>query len=183
MPPRNVVPKPVQKPHPPLWVACSRRDTILLAAEKGLGVAHVRVHRSRGSPPLGRRLRGEDRREVRAGRPDRQHEHGVRHRDDVPRRRGGGAAAGARGRQLLRLLTRPLLRLRRPRARQDQRVGAVRRASRRSRLLARRRRRRRAGAARRQGGAGDTKGLRGATGTPDQIRDYCRASRRRGSTS
>ncbi len=37
MPPRNVVPKPVQKPHPPLWVACSRRDTILLAAELGLG--------------------------------------------------------------------------------------------------------------------------------------------------
>jgi alkanesulfonate monooxygenase SsuD/methylene tetrahydromethanopterin reductase-like flavin-dependent oxidoreductase (luciferase family) len=37
MPPRNVVPKPVQQPHPPLWVACSRRDTILLAAEKGLG--------------------------------------------------------------------------------------------------------------------------------------------------
>ncbi len=37
MPPRNVVPKPVQKPHPPLWVACSRRDTIKLAAERGLG--------------------------------------------------------------------------------------------------------------------------------------------------
>jgi alkanesulfonate monooxygenase SsuD/methylene tetrahydromethanopterin reductase-like flavin-dependent oxidoreductase (luciferase family) len=37
MPPRNVVPKPMQKPHPPLWVACSRRDTILLAAEKGIG--------------------------------------------------------------------------------------------------------------------------------------------------
>jgi alkanesulfonate monooxygenase SsuD/methylene tetrahydromethanopterin reductase-like flavin-dependent oxidoreductase (luciferase family) len=37
VPPRNVVPKPVQLPHPPLWVACSRRDTILLAAEKGLG--------------------------------------------------------------------------------------------------------------------------------------------------
>jgi alkanesulfonate monooxygenase SsuD/methylene tetrahydromethanopterin reductase-like flavin-dependent oxidoreductase (luciferase family) len=37
MPPRNVVPKPVQQPHPPLWVACSRRDTILLAAEKGIG--------------------------------------------------------------------------------------------------------------------------------------------------
>jgi alkanesulfonate monooxygenase SsuD/methylene tetrahydromethanopterin reductase-like flavin-dependent oxidoreductase (luciferase family) len=37
MPPRNVVPKPVQKPHPPIWVACSRRDTILLAAEKGIG--------------------------------------------------------------------------------------------------------------------------------------------------
>jgi alkanesulfonate monooxygenase SsuD/methylene tetrahydromethanopterin reductase-like flavin-dependent oxidoreductase (luciferase family) len=37
MPPRNVVPKPVQKPHPPLWLACSRRDTILLAAELGMG--------------------------------------------------------------------------------------------------------------------------------------------------
>jgi alkanesulfonate monooxygenase SsuD/methylene tetrahydromethanopterin reductase-like flavin-dependent oxidoreductase (luciferase family)/putative sterol carrier protein len=37
MPARNVVPKPVQKPHPPLWVACSRRETILLAAEKGIG--------------------------------------------------------------------------------------------------------------------------------------------------
>jgi alkanesulfonate monooxygenase SsuD/methylene tetrahydromethanopterin reductase-like flavin-dependent oxidoreductase (luciferase family) len=37
MPPRNCVPKPVQKPHPPLWVACSRRDTILLAAREGIG--------------------------------------------------------------------------------------------------------------------------------------------------
>ncbi len=34
MPPRNVVPKPIQKPHPPLWVACSRRETILLAARR-----------------------------------------------------------------------------------------------------------------------------------------------------
>jgi alkanesulfonate monooxygenase SsuD/methylene tetrahydromethanopterin reductase-like flavin-dependent oxidoreductase (luciferase family)/putative sterol carrier protein len=37
MPQRNVVPKPLQKPHPPLWVACSRRETIRLAAEKGIG--------------------------------------------------------------------------------------------------------------------------------------------------
>ena len=37
MPPRNVVPKPMQKPHPPLWVACSRRETIHVAARKGLG--------------------------------------------------------------------------------------------------------------------------------------------------
>ena len=37
MPPRNVIPKPLQKPHPPLWVACSRRETIRLAAEKGMG--------------------------------------------------------------------------------------------------------------------------------------------------
>jgi len=37
MPPRNVIPKPKQKPHPPLWVACSRRETILQAARKGIG--------------------------------------------------------------------------------------------------------------------------------------------------
>jgi alkanesulfonate monooxygenase SsuD/methylene tetrahydromethanopterin reductase-like flavin-dependent oxidoreductase (luciferase family) len=37
MPERNVVPKPVQRPHPPLWVACSQRETIRLAARLGLG--------------------------------------------------------------------------------------------------------------------------------------------------
>ena len=37
MPPRNVVPKPLQKPHPPLWVACSRRETIHFAARNGIG--------------------------------------------------------------------------------------------------------------------------------------------------
>jgi alkanesulfonate monooxygenase SsuD/methylene tetrahydromethanopterin reductase-like flavin-dependent oxidoreductase (luciferase family) len=37
MPIRNVIPKPLQRPHPPMWVACSRRETIHLAAQKGLG--------------------------------------------------------------------------------------------------------------------------------------------------
>jgi alkanesulfonate monooxygenase SsuD/methylene tetrahydromethanopterin reductase-like flavin-dependent oxidoreductase (luciferase family) len=37
MPPRNVLPKPVQKPHPPLWVACGRRETINYAARRGVG--------------------------------------------------------------------------------------------------------------------------------------------------
>lgn len=37
MPCRNVVPKPVQRPHPPLWVACSKRETIHLAARCGIG--------------------------------------------------------------------------------------------------------------------------------------------------
>ncbi len=37
MPARNVVPKPVQKPHPPMWLACSTRQTIHLAAKLGLG--------------------------------------------------------------------------------------------------------------------------------------------------
>jgi alkanesulfonate monooxygenase SsuD/methylene tetrahydromethanopterin reductase-like flavin-dependent oxidoreductase (luciferase family) len=37
MPCRNLVPKPVQKPHPPLWVACSQRETIRMAARLGIG--------------------------------------------------------------------------------------------------------------------------------------------------
>ncbi len=37
MPPRNLVPKPVQKPHPPLWLACSNRETIHIAAQLGVG--------------------------------------------------------------------------------------------------------------------------------------------------
>ena len=37
MPCRNVVPKPVQRPHPPLWVACSNRETIHVAAKLGIG--------------------------------------------------------------------------------------------------------------------------------------------------
>jgi alkanesulfonate monooxygenase SsuD/methylene tetrahydromethanopterin reductase-like flavin-dependent oxidoreductase (luciferase family) len=37
MPVRNVLPKPVQRPHPPLWVACSNRNTIHLAAQLGMG--------------------------------------------------------------------------------------------------------------------------------------------------
>jgi alkanesulfonate monooxygenase SsuD/methylene tetrahydromethanopterin reductase-like flavin-dependent oxidoreductase (luciferase family) len=37
MPCRNLVPKPVQRPHPPLWLACSNRETIHLAAQLGVG--------------------------------------------------------------------------------------------------------------------------------------------------
>ncbi|MBV1907466.1 MAG: LLM class flavin-dependent oxidoreductase [Pseudomonadales bacterium] len=38
LPCRNVLPKPVQKPHPPMWMACTNRDTIKVAARNGLGV-------------------------------------------------------------------------------------------------------------------------------------------------
>ncbi len=51
---RNVVPKPVQKPHPPLWVACSQLPTIEMAGQRGMGAlgfqfvsadaAHAWVH-------------------------------------------------------------------------------------------------------------------------------------------
>jgi alkanesulfonate monooxygenase SsuD/methylene tetrahydromethanopterin reductase-like flavin-dependent oxidoreductase (luciferase family) len=37
MPCRNVVPRPVQKPHPPLWLACSKRESIHKAARHGMG--------------------------------------------------------------------------------------------------------------------------------------------------
>ncbi|ETX02569.1 MAG: hypothetical protein ETSY1_03110 [Candidatus Entotheonella factor] len=37
MPCRNVLPKPLQTPHPPLWMACTNRDTIKVAAANGIG--------------------------------------------------------------------------------------------------------------------------------------------------
>jgi alkanesulfonate monooxygenase SsuD/methylene tetrahydromethanopterin reductase-like flavin-dependent oxidoreductase (luciferase family) len=51
---RNVLPKPLQKPHPPLWVACSQLETIEMAGRRGMGAlgfqfvsadaAHAWVH-------------------------------------------------------------------------------------------------------------------------------------------
>src|SRR5439155_973798 len=43
MPCRNVVPKPVQKPHPPIWVAASRRETIHEAARDGICANYERA--------------------------------------------------------------------------------------------------------------------------------------------
>jgi alkanesulfonate monooxygenase SsuD/methylene tetrahydromethanopterin reductase-like flavin-dependent oxidoreductase (luciferase family) len=37
MPCRNVLPKPLQTPHPKLWMACTNRDTIKIAAQNGIG--------------------------------------------------------------------------------------------------------------------------------------------------
>jgi alkanesulfonate monooxygenase SsuD/methylene tetrahydromethanopterin reductase-like flavin-dependent oxidoreductase (luciferase family) len=37
MPCRNVLPKPLQTPHPPMWMACTNRDTIKIAAALGVG--------------------------------------------------------------------------------------------------------------------------------------------------
>ncbi|HJN92790.1 MAG TPA: LLM class flavin-dependent oxidoreductase [Dehalococcoidia bacterium] len=37
MPARNVLPKPRQKPHPPMWLACTNQKTIEIAARNGLG--------------------------------------------------------------------------------------------------------------------------------------------------
>jgi alkanesulfonate monooxygenase SsuD/methylene tetrahydromethanopterin reductase-like flavin-dependent oxidoreductase (luciferase family) len=37
IPPTAVIPKPVQKPHPPIFVACSRPETVELAGQLGTG--------------------------------------------------------------------------------------------------------------------------------------------------
>ena len=37
IPPHSVLPRPEQRPHPPLYLACSRDDTVALAAEYGVG--------------------------------------------------------------------------------------------------------------------------------------------------
>jgi alkanesulfonate monooxygenase SsuD/methylene tetrahydromethanopterin reductase-like flavin-dependent oxidoreductase (luciferase family) len=38
IPPRRVVPKPIQKPHPPMWMACVAPDSYEIAGDRGLGV-------------------------------------------------------------------------------------------------------------------------------------------------
>ena len=38
IPPRSIIPKPVQKPHPPMWSACSQPTSFTRAGEMGLGV-------------------------------------------------------------------------------------------------------------------------------------------------
>ncbi len=38
VPPRQVLPKPYQKPHPPIWVAALQPSTYQMAADKGIGV-------------------------------------------------------------------------------------------------------------------------------------------------
>ena len=43
VPPRDVRPKPYQKPHPPIWVAALQPATYQLAAEKGIGVMALSV--------------------------------------------------------------------------------------------------------------------------------------------
>jgi len=66
VPPRSVIPKPVQQPHPPMWVACSQPATIEFAGRNGLGVLglgidvnnaaqSVRVYReaAKNSRPVG----------------------------------------------------------------------------------------------------------------------------------
>ncbi len=102
----------------------------------------LRLHRARRRPPVGGRLRGDPAHQVRPGRPGGQPAGGVRDPDDVRPRRDRRHRPRPRGRQLLRLLARPLLRVRRAPPGGDQRVGGVRGAPREDGLLARGRHRR-----------------------------------------
>jgi alkanesulfonate monooxygenase SsuD/methylene tetrahydromethanopterin reductase-like flavin-dependent oxidoreductase (luciferase family) len=56
IPERTVVPMPIQKPHPPLWVACTSDDTHELAGKLGLGVLSFTLLVS--PEKLGQRIRG-----------------------------------------------------------------------------------------------------------------------------
>ena len=48
MPPRNVLPKPYQQPHPPLWMSGTQPDSAVMAGERGLGFMHFSM-----SDPVG----------------------------------------------------------------------------------------------------------------------------------
>ena len=50
---RNVVPKPRQQPHPPLWVACSQLETIEMAGRRGLGALGFQFVSRRGRAGVG----------------------------------------------------------------------------------------------------------------------------------
>lgn len=52
MPPRNILPKPLQDPHPPMWVAVASPETAVQAAERGLGMLGVTL----GTPADYKRL-------------------------------------------------------------------------------------------------------------------------------
>tara|TARA_B110000196_G_scaffold31712_1_gene24029 strand:+ start:997 stop:2178 length:1182 start_codon:yes stop_codon:yes gene_type:complete len=67
VPPRRILPKPFQKPHPRLYLACTQTESFKLAAQKGIGVLssasyaveilkeHVQVYRDaiKGAVPVG----------------------------------------------------------------------------------------------------------------------------------
>jgi alkanesulfonate monooxygenase SsuD/methylene tetrahydromethanopterin reductase-like flavin-dependent oxidoreductase (luciferase family) len=54
IPPRQVVPKPYQKPHPPLWAACTQEETAQIAGERGIGCL---IHGKAGPERVGQYIR------------------------------------------------------------------------------------------------------------------------------
>jgi alkanesulfonate monooxygenase SsuD/methylene tetrahydromethanopterin reductase-like flavin-dependent oxidoreductase (luciferase family) len=52
MPPRNVVPKPIQRPHPPLWMGCTNAASVHYAAQVGVGALFFQF----AGPEAGRKI-------------------------------------------------------------------------------------------------------------------------------
>ncbi len=73
VPPREILPKPYQNPHPPIWVAALQASTYLMAADKGIGVLafgaslpanlkpHIQAYRERlkQANPVGESVNGQ----------------------------------------------------------------------------------------------------------------------------
>ena len=171
MPCRSVVPKPVQRPHPPLWVACSNRETIKLAARLGMGRPHVCFRGPDRGEGVGRRLLPHPQGGVCAHRAcgECQHRHG--HRLLLPRgpgRKRSGAAPTASASSPIRSATSTSTG---NTNRASQTCGpSSRRTAVRSDSTVRRQPRRTSNSAPNSRGDEGVLSLRGAIGTPDQIR-------------
>ena len=106
MPARNVIPKPLQKPHPPVWVACTRPSSVQMAAQKAIGALSFAYTGPEAAQGSGRRLLQGIRGEGRARHAGDQPQHpGHRRRpvDDgrqepTTRRSSGSASAAASSR-------------------------------------------------------------------------------------
>ena len=128
IPLRNVVPKPVQKPHPPLWMACSQLETIERAGRERLRRARLPVRQRGRRACLGARLLQRHHQAAEEARRLRdQSEHGAGLVLHVRRDRRGGAPPRRR-RHVLPVraaLLRPVAEPPAPGARHRQHVGRV----------------------------------------------------------
>src|SRR5919197_94640 len=52
VPPRNVLPKPYRKPHPPIWQACGNPPTYELAARRGVGAIGFNFSAAKQMKPM-----------------------------------------------------------------------------------------------------------------------------------
>ena len=97
---RNVIPKPRQQPHPPLWVACSQLETIEMAGRRGIGALGFQFVSRRGRRRLGQRVLQLVRQASRPARavPD-EPEHRRRQPVHVRADRRGGAPSGPTARR------------------------------------------------------------------------------------
>jgi len=126
MPCRNLVPKPVQKPHPPMWIACSRRENHPSCREARARRAGLCIPRTRAGGKVGRGiLRHHQIARMRADRPQCQRQYLDRHWHVVPRERDRSDPPRARWVSLLRLLARLLRALWRAQARTGRSLGAL----------------------------------------------------------